>query len=352
MSVKPKNYTHTTVQDLDFIRKYNLTPTQSSVMSYLRNLPSWSINVGDGFHLLTTSKINLDLLFNEKTIAGAITKLKKLNLIETKMVIHSDWSDFKKFRAIKLTILGMKYSLDFARPKENTIIVNLKKEVEDLSIKTNALNETNRNLQDEILELKSQLAKSQEEVEKICKLPPENQEKNDSSISRGNNSLMQEVNKDFITFKIITSKRFANSNLPICNAVPGWNFKTEFMINSYNKLSIITPDEKYKQLVNPKEINRFWQWLFKNQERVGEIKENEILIEKNEAWKSLLLFIGFFVVVNDEKYQIYTVKKAENGVKIQIKSEAGQIAKIQQNKNEILELNWCKTWLQKNSFRE
>jgi len=347
MSIQPKNYTHTTILDFDFSRKYNLTPTQSYVMSYLRNIPSWATDIGDKFFLLTTNKINNDLQFNEKTVAGAITRLKKLGLIKTKMVEYSEWSDYKKFRAIKITDSGMKYSLNFARPKEDKIIVDLKKEIEDLKIKSNATDELIRKLQDENMKLKDSLFKSREEIKKISQLPPQNQEKDEFSKSRGNNSLTQEVNKDFFLFKQRITKKFANSNLPICNAVEGWHYKTEFVINSYNKLSIITPKGEYKQLANPKEIDNFWQWLYKNQERIGDVRGDE-------EWESLLFFIGFFVLMNKRKYKIHNFQKASGGVKMQLKAQDGEIIKIVQPKteSEILNIEDCKKWLEKGAFRE
>ena len=72
------------------------------------------------------------------------------------------------------------------------------------------------------------------------------------------------IENEVETFTLEVTKRFGKSSQLICNFVPNWMKETTFYINSYNKLSIITPNGEYKQLIDPIQVNRFWQWLFKN----------------------------------------------------------------------------------------
>ena len=51
--------TRTVVLDLIFMRKYNLTFAQTTILSYLMMLKNWSTCI-DGFYILTTDK---DALF-------------------------------------------------------------------------------------------------------------------------------------------------------------------------------------------------------------------------------------------------------------------------------------------------
>ena len=350
MSIQPQNYLHTTIKDFDFMRKYKLTPSQTDIMSYLRNLTSWA-EYSNSYYLLTANKIRDDLQLKQKNIEASFTKLKKLGLIKTKMIPFEKWSKHKKYRGVKITELGMKYNLSFLKPKEKKIVVDLKAELKKSEEKNLILVKEIERLQDEL--------KAEKQSKKICQLPPKNIGKNEPYKSRSNNTITKEVNKDLITeqgkngekpfskFKFEIIKKFGDSNLPICNEVAGWDFQTQFVINSYNKLSIIIPNGKYKQLVNPKEINDFWRWLFKNQNRVGEVREM-----KKAKIEDLMLFIGFFVLIADKKYEINDIQKKQNGVTIKLKDEFGKIKVMENNKKRVLNMEKCKQWLKNKAFRE
>ena len=378
MSTQPQNYTHTTIKDFDFQRKYKLTPSQTDIMSYIRGLPSWAF-VRNNHYVLTTNKIEDDLKIATKTIESSLTRLKKLKLITTELVLVEEWSKKKKFRGIKITDLGIEYNLNFWKPKEEKVIVDLKMEnkklKEDKKLREIELQELRKESEiksEQMKKLQDELNEERKKAKKICQTTPQNQGQIDPLESRGNNSSILGVNKDFnreeektatatnksnlednreesfFKLKLETSRRFGTSNLPICNAVEGWDSETEFVINSYNKLSVITPDGKYKQLANPKEINNFWEWLYQNQDRIGDVKRID-----NEELKSLMFFIGFCILLNERIYTIHNFQKVQDGVKVQLKNSLGDIIKIKNpNQSEILNIEDTKKWLENKAFRE
>ena len=52
-------------------------------------------------------------------------------------------------------------------------------------------------------------------------------------------------------------EEFLLTSAPICNMVKGWQKETEFYINSYNKLTILSPTGQAIQLKDPIAINDF-----------------------------------------------------------------------------------------------
>jgi len=131
--------TRTTVIDHIFRRKYNLTLTQTIVLSYLLMLKNWSIFM-DGYYILTTNKIADDLILGTKTVEASFTQLKKLGLIETKLFKVDDWYSNANFRAVRITKLGKEYNLS------HQLILELQKENADFKIKNAQLERKNRTL--------------------------------------------------------------------------------------------------------------------------------------------------------------------------------------------------------------
>jgi hypothetical protein len=71
-------------------------------------------------------------------------------------------------------------------------------------------------------------------------------------------------------------KEFKESNKPLCNCVNNeeeWKDDTTFYINTFGKLSTILPSKKYQQIANPQQVGNFWQWLYENRDRIGDVKE-------------------------------------------------------------------------------
>jgi hypothetical protein len=94
------------VKDFTFKEKFNLTHTQTDIMSYFVNLSSWAYTEGSGYYLAVTNKIMMDLDLQIKTVEACILKLKKLNLIKVKCMLVKEWSTQTKHRYIAITSKG------------------------------------------------------------------------------------------------------------------------------------------------------------------------------------------------------------------------------------------------------
>ncbi|HIP41445.1 MAG TPA: hypothetical protein EYG90_02910, partial [Campylobacterales bacterium] len=116
--------TRTSVIDHIFKRKYGLTLTQTIVISYLLMLKNWATCM-DGYFILTTHKIEDDLILGTKTIEACFTQLKKLGLVETKLLKVDEWYSNANFRAVRITKLGKEYNLSHPKPKEHQLILEL-----------------------------------------------------------------------------------------------------------------------------------------------------------------------------------------------------------------------------------
>jgi hypothetical protein len=115
MSVVPSSTlpkcTRTAVIDLLFMRKYELSKTETIILYYCLLLKIWVKYREGEFCLILSSKIEKDLNMHTKTVEASITKLKKLNLIETKRMKVKEWHDTKTYRGIAVTSLGKEYNL-------------------------------------------------------------------------------------------------------------------------------------------------------------------------------------------------------------------------------------------------
>ena len=120
------NCTRTLVKDLVFQRKYNLTSTQTDIMSYLINLPYWAKKIGE-YSLILTKKIMSDLKLGLKTVEASFTKLKKLKLIEIVKVKVKEWGIGKNFRGIKISVRGLEYNTRFTSGQRKEAEQKIKK---------------------------------------------------------------------------------------------------------------------------------------------------------------------------------------------------------------------------------
>jgi len=241
MSVVPKKRTKILVKDLIFQEKYNLSHTQTDLMAYLSNLVHWAISV-DGYFVLTTSKIMSDLpQMGQKTFEASLKVLKDLELIECKLVEVKEWKGKPKLRGIKLTQKGKEYNSNLVLPTQD---------------------EKKRELEETIKKLK----------ETIAKLETEKEQKEEPKEKTPQKETSKAPKKDELNnFRDKIVQSFGDIGKPICNMVPNYQNKTTFYINSYKKLSLITPQNDYIQLEDPKRIYEFWKWLYQNQNRVGDI---------------------------------------------------------------------------------
>jgi len=282
MSVTPNNTlpqrTRTAVIDLLFKEKYQLTQTQMLVMYYLLMLKNWVPFVDDGFYIIMSYKIEQDLKLHPKTIEASLTKLKKLNLIETKRCVVEEWNKDKTYRGIRATKLGKEYNLSYYKEEEYQYTVELEKENQELKVQIEQINQQKSywELKEKALimqldadeELKQSalenIEKYQKLEEKYIALEIEIQQLKREKKPQTPKERKQET-KDIDKFRKKIIKEFAQSGKPICNCVnnqDNWASKTSFYINSYNRLTIVLPDGTFQQISNPKQIENFWIWLY------------------------------------------------------------------------------------------
>ena len=315
MSQAPKKLpkrTRVLVKDILFQEKYRLTHTQVDIMAYIINAITWAIKVGS-FLPITNKKFHEDLpQISEKTLEEALRVLKSMELIDVQMITVPKW-DNARVRGIKILPKGLEYNSSYFKIDEKDIIENLKKE---LFIK-----------EQEIKALQEQLEFS-EIIEKENKILEEAKEDEDESSKYDNlgfKELIETVTKDFGT----TSE-------PICNMVKGWNKKTEFYINGYNKLSVLTPSNEVIQLSNPIEINQFWKYLYRNKEQIGKVVDFNKRLDIEGLNKR---YVGtHFAISNNVIVELHRIEKVENGLRIIIRSleDKNYISSLSRNGEDII----------------
>lgn len=85
------------------------------------------------------------------------------------------------------------------------------------------------------------------------------------------NKVVNELEMDFKTFKEYVIKNYTNES--ICNSVPGFKKDVEIMINAAGYLR----NKKYGEDLTPDAAKTFWQWLYSNKNRVGDIIEISVI---------------------------------------------------------------------------
>ena len=290
--------TRVLVKDILFQEQYALTHTQLDIMSYIFNAISWA-RVERGYLVLTTKKICSDLPYiGEKTLEASLRELKAKELIEVEIVTVTKWNG-AKVRGIKITAKGMKYSNSLYKPSAQDIIDKQLEEIEELKqiIREKTAQNNQESKESEPTKEKEPIKQEEKQGEKHEKI-------------QGFTNFMQSI-----------IKRFGATSEPICNCVKGWQEKTIFYINSYNKLSIITPKGEYKQLKDPREINKFWHWLYRHQERIG------VFLDCNKPLNAKELntrYKGLKIKVNDIRLTVKEIIPAKGGVKLKLKEKNGR----------------------------
>ena len=325
MSAVPNNLpkrTRTLVKDFLFQEKYALTDTQTDIISYIFNALTWAMKI-NGYMIITTSKFMQDLpQIGQKTLEASLKELREKGLIESNLVIVPNWG-YKKMRGIIITPLGMEYNSSLYTPSHQEIIKSYEQRIKELEEKLRESIQREFNLERKEeeskieekpkIEDKQEIIETKKEIkieEKIVKkeLPTEPKPpKNEILID-----FVRRVRNEFI----ITSN-------PICNMVDGWNKETIFYINSYGKLSIITPNKDYMQMQNPIDINKFWNWLYSNQDRIGDIidfSKPPTIDELNSRYK------GINIETQNRIFKIREIAQAKDGeILIRILGENGEL---------------------------
>jgi len=122
---------------------------------------------------------------------------------------------------------------------------------------------------------------------------------------------------EFTTLVKTVTKEFGVISQPICNGVKGWKKETQFYINSYNKLTIVSPSGKVTQLKNPIEINDFWKYLSKNRHQIGKVIDFSKQLTVEELNKR---YANMEIVIQKQKFEVHKIEKFKDGVQIAIKS--------------------------------
>jgi len=234
-------------------------------------------------------------IMGKKTIEASLRVLKALNLIECKTVEVTQWIKKPRIRGIKITAKGKEYNAKLALPNQDKRVIELQKENKKLKEENQELIETIKNMT--VLESEASAPKEKTEQPSTPTLPK------------------KEAIEPFIEE---ISKRFGRTGKPLCNGVPTWNKKTIFNINSYNKLSVITPEKREIQIKSPAKINEFWSWLFNNSNRVGDIIDFDKAPTISELKKR---FLNKNIKLNGNKKMVYDIVEVEGGVKLKLESD-------------------------------
>ena len=295
MSKAPQNLpkrTRVLVKDILFQEKYRLTHTQMDIMAYIINALMWSLKVG-AFFPLTNKKFHEDLpQISEKTLEESLRALKAMELIEVQMISVPQWNN-AYVRGIAILPKGLEYNTHYYQAKEQTVINNLNEQV--------------LTKDQEIRELKEQL-KALEATERDNKIVEE-------AIEKDNVTDYDDL--EFTSLVKTVSKEFGATSQPICNGVKGWKKETQFYINSYNKLTILSPSGEVVQLKNPLEISDFWNYLSKNRHQIGKVIDFTKQLDIEELNKR---YVNMEIVIQEEIFKIHKIEKFKEGVQVAIKS--------------------------------
>ena len=295
MSKIPQNLpkrTRVLVKDILFQEKYRLTHTQVDIMAYIVNALTWSTKVG-AFFPVTNKKFHEDLpQISEKTLEESLRVLKAMELIEVQMISVPKWNN-AYVRGIAVLPKGLEYNARYYQAKEQEIIDTLKEQM--LTQKQ------------EISELKEQL-KHLEATETTSKIVEESIEKDEGT---------QYDDLEFTSLVKTVTKAFGASSEPICNGVKGWKKETQFYINSYNKLTILSPTGEVAQLKNPIEIGDFWKYLFKNKHQIGKVID---FTKKLDIDELNTRYVKMEIVLKESKFKVHKIEKLKEGVQVLIQS--------------------------------
>jgi len=312
MSKIPQNLpkrTRVLVKDILFQEKYRLTHTQVDIMAYIINALMWATKVG-AFFPITNKKFHEDLpQISEKTLEESLRVLKAMELIEVQMIAVPKWNN-AYVRGISVLPKGLEYNASYYQAKEKKIIDNLKEQM--------------FTQKQELVELREQL-KHLEATETESKIVEDAIEKDDG------------INYDDLEFTSLiktVTKEFGATSEPICNGVKGWKKETQFYINSYNKLTILSLSGEVAQLKNPIEISDFWKYLAKNRHQIGKVIDftKELTIDELNR-----RYVGMDIALNEIKFRIHKIEAYKNGVQVSLqKSDNENIAMLSKNGEAIV----------------
>jgi len=291
MSVTPKNLpkrTRILIKDVLFQEKYRLSHTQLDVMAYIVNALTWASKIGS-FFPISNKKFQQDLpQISEKTLEESLRVLKAMGLIEVEMITVPKWNN-ARVRGISILPKGLEYNSVYYKADEKKVIESLEAKITELETKLKQLEST--------------------EEEKDKKLLEEAIEKEDSSTNYDN--------LEFTTLIKTVTKEFSLTSAPICNMVAGWQKETEFYINSYNKLTVLTPTGNIIQIKDPTHVHNFWKYIERNRHQIGKVIDftKELTIDELNY-----RYVNMEIKLQEHKFRVYKIEKLEDGVKISLSS--------------------------------
>ncbi len=332
MSQAPQNLpkrTRVLVKDILFQEKYRLTHTQVDIMAYIINAMMWATKVGS-FFPLTTKKFHQDLpQISEKTLEESLRVLKAMELIEVQMITVPYWGN-AYVRGISVLPNGLAYNASYYKADEKKIIDNLEKQVSSKDQEIEQLREELKNIQ------AIEVPENSEKIEEEAKIIEEAKEKVDD------NDTINYDDLGFIELIKTVIKEFGTTAEPICNSVEGWDKKTTFYINSYNKLSILSPKGEVVQLRNPIEVNKFWRYIDKNRDQIGNLVDfkKQLILDIEKLNKR---YIEMHITLNNTQFQVHKLKQEKDGVKVLLKDRnTGNLSTISRNGEAIIfEIEKC-----------
>ena len=325
MSQAPKNLpkrTRVLVKDILFQETYKLTHTQVDIMAYIINALGWATKVG-AFFPLTNKKFHEDLpQISEKTLEESLRALKAMELIDVQMITVPSWKN-ARVRGILVLPKGLKYNNSYYQANEQEIIDNLQKQVFAKELEIKALKEQLEDpetIQKEEKIIEEALLKREEEMIEEALLQQE-----------------EGTNFDKLSFtelKDTVTKEFEKSSEPICNGVKGWKKETTFYINSYNKLSVLTPSGNVIQIQDPVKINAFWKYLDVNRHKIGNLIDFSTKLTLEELKKR---YLGMNIFFSDIKLRVYNIKEVKNGVIVSVQDrKTGYTTTISRNGEDVI----------------
>jgi len=319
MSITPPELpkrTRILIKDVLFQEKYRLSHTQLDIMAYIVNALTWATKV-DSFLAITNIKFQQDLpQISEKTLEESLRVLKAMGLIEVEMINVAKWKN-ARVRGISILPKGLEYNSIYFKAKEKDVINNLTAQMSAQ--------------EQEIIELKEKLKQleSTEEEEKEKKeeeLLEEAKEQEDTSTNYDD--------LEFTTLIKTVTKEFSLTSAPICNRVPSWDKETIFYINSYNKLTVLTPTGNTIQIKEPTAVHDFWKYIDRNRHQIGKVIDfsKELTVDELNY-----RYAKMEIKLQEHKFRVYKIEKLEDGVKISLsKSDSDKISFISKDGEAIM----------------
>ena len=107
-------------------------------------------------------------------------------------------------------------------------------------------------------------------------------------------------------------------------------------------MSIYTLQGTFKQIVEPKQIENFWSWLFAHQHRVGKLLDTKT----PPTISHLLKYIGKSIVLNKKIFKIHNIEAVIGGVKVKLENRNGHIIGVNSEfRSEVIDLKRFENWV-------